>query len=302
MRPPAPLPNKSAAHRKQDEEEATGMLLSLASIMDAKFNWKVKVNCLSVDLMTGHVKIQVRNLQPFWIPYVILHVGCRKESKKKWLRETIQRLMSKVSLLDPYPAWEYPTRPRLSVMQMHPIVLMYYWPEFRDGTIWGEHERVVYRLASTSTIGVSMLKDVRVWYMEAGQYTLLETFIDRKRVRHTPTSLRTDLSDYWLLQVQILKCGEDVGELRKAMGLTQFHTDITVPQMRDYEFKHFHFGMGTPRKSSTLEESVQALVRQHSDGKSSSSSSSSSKNKDGEQEAAAAADLLFYSQTVSKCG
>lgn len=301
MMPPAPLPiNKSAAHRKQDEEEGIGMLLSLASIMDAKFNWKVKVNCLSVDLMTGHVKVQVRNLQPFWIPYVILHVGCRKESKKKWLRETIQRLMSKVSLLDPYPAWEYPTRPRLSVMQMHPIVLMYYWPEFRDGTIWGEHERVVYRLASTSTIGVSMLKDVRVWFMEAGQYTLLETFIDRKRVRRR-ACLLTDLSDCWRMQVQILKCGEDVGELRKAMGLTQFHTDITVPQMRDYEFKHFQFGMGTPRKSSTLEESVQALVRQHSDGK---RSGSCNKNMGGEQEAAAAAaaDLLFYSESVSKCG
>ena len=65
------------------------------------------------------------------------------------------------------------------------------------------------------------------------------------------------------LQAQIQKCGEDVAELKRVMGLERMHHDITVPQMKDYEFQHFKFGMGTPQAHKALEESVMQLVKEH---------------------------------------
>jgi hypothetical protein len=154
----------------------------LSTMMNDKLGWKVKLKCLCIDPISGHVKVQVRNEDPFWVPYIVLYAGFRTLPKKKWLQEVRNRLLSKMSVTNPYPAWEHPLRVRLSVMEMHPIVLMYYWPEFRDGTIWGEHERVMYRLAHTPTIGVAMLKDVRQWYKQAGKLEELETFIAKKKV------------------------------------------------------------------------------------------------------------------------
>lgn len=161
----------------------------LATLMDKKLGWKVKLHCLNVDTVSGHVKIQVRNQQPFWVPYVILHAGCRKETKKRWLYDTMQRLISKVAITAPYPMWEYPPCPRLTVVGIHPqLVLLYYWPEFHDGTIWGVHERVVYRLATTRTVGVVRLDEAREWFAAMGQSDVLEQFVQRKRVR--PFALR----------------------------------------------------------------------------------------------------------------
>lgn len=156
--------------------------LLLTTMIDDKLSWKVKLKCMSIDPFSGHVKVQVRDEDPFWVPYIILYAGCRKHSKKRWLQDIRNKLMSKTSVTNPYPSWEYPRRVRLNVMDMHPIVLMYYWPEFRDGSIWGEHERVMYRLANTPTIGVAMLKDVRQWFEQAGKSDELEAFVARKKV------------------------------------------------------------------------------------------------------------------------
>ena len=156
----------------------------LSTMIDKKLTWKVKLRYLALDLVSGHVKVQAREEEPFWVPYVILHAGCTKHHKKARLYHVIQTLMSKTAMFTPYPSWEFPKLKRMSVMSMHPIVLLHYWPEFHDGTLWGIHERVMYRLAGMQTIGVSMLKEMREWYAEAGQSEVLETFIKKKRVRH----------------------------------------------------------------------------------------------------------------------
>ena len=161
----------------------------IAAMMGKKLEWKVKLRYLDLDIGSGHVKVQVREEEPFWVPYVILHAGCSKERKKARLNQVLQSLMSKMPLLMPYPSWEFPKLQRLNVIDMHPIVLLHYWPEFRDGTMWGEHERVMYRLAGTQTVGVAMLKDVREWYRVTDQAEVLETFVKKKRVSSLSLSL-----------------------------------------------------------------------------------------------------------------
>ena len=67
----------------------------------------------------------------------------------------------------------------------------------------------------------------------------------------------------FFIQALILKCGENKEELKAVMGLKRVHHDITVPQMHDYEFKHFKFGMGTPQQNGILQDSVFEFVKQH---------------------------------------
>lgn len=152
---------------------------------DPRLDWRTKLKYQDVDLITGHVKVQYRQEPAFWVPFVLLYAMCTKDKQREKLMSTIRVFMQKRSLLTPYPISEVPRLTKLSIDSQWDIDLLHYWPALRDGTIWGDHERIVYRLRKPkgAVLGVARLKDVQRWSFYKTYPEALASFVDGQRVK-----------------------------------------------------------------------------------------------------------------------
>jgi hypothetical protein len=251
----------------------------MKAILNGSTAGNVKVKYLGVDPQFGLIKVKQGDHPPLWIPYIILKYGGSGKLQGRPCAKLHALIKASASVGSaPYPPWENPPAPRITVPAMHPIILLHYWPALRDGTVWGEHEYVMFRLKRKNTIGVCRLSQLRDAYAEDSDgRARLEQFVLREQVRAYIGEFGLDVlhqSNIWkTTQVRILDCGEDAEALREVMGFNLEHQDITVPQMRGYCFKHFRFGWGTPTKeeedmllSNDVHESVSQVVDYFTEG------------------------------------
>lgn len=169
---------------------------------------------LAVDPVSGHVLVQfVGSNDIQWLPYMYLRWACSSLTNKKWMETEVHSRWGK-----PIPI-QYDVIPRISITNFVKVVPLHYIPALYDGTLFGNSERIIYRIFGRNRIGVTTLALL-------GGCEGIGRFVDIKRQ-------------------ELVKAGRNATRLTKCMGLNLIHDDIGPRFIGSvFPFKHYSFGFG----------------------------------------------------------